>query len=460
MGSHRKVIAMRIMKFVHSIVTIAFFVVLYVSQYNSNQLSYSGLFSLALYATLIIWLFRTYKAQAVGMYRIWELVYSQFLSNGISAVFLYAVVCITWERPINPVPFLFMIVMQFLFNTLWSFLANKLFFSFYAPKKTLVVYEKKSELEIIEEIPFFKQKFSVKKWIQIPKSIDLLFDELSEYEVLFVLVGGSLLREKITLHCMQKGIQIYTVPRVEDIVLIGAKHFQVFNMPTMRICRSEPRIEYLLFKRLFDIVFAFSAIVALSPIIAIISLSVKIYDRGPVLYKQSRLTKDGKLFTIFKFRSMRTDAEQDGIARLALEEDDRITPVGKVIRAIRLDELPQLLNIIKGDMSIVGPRPERPEIAAQYEKDIPEFSLRLQVKAGLTGFAQVYGRYNTDPYHKLKMDLMYMNNMSLMEDLKLIFATVKILFLPESTKGIASGSTTAIDENLYKKYECNHTNDA
>ena len=164
----------------------------------------------------------------------------------------------------------------------------------------------------------------------------------------------------------------------------------------------------------------------------ITAVAIKAYDHGPVLYKQIRLTKDGKQFKILKFRSMRVDAEKDGVARLAADHDDRITPVGRVIRAIRFDELPQIFNILMGDMSIVGPRPERPEIAAQYEQEMPAFSLRLQVKAGLTGTAQVYGRYNTEPRDKLKMDLMYINNMSLVEDLKLIFATVKILFMKES----------------------------
>lgn len=143
---------------------------------------------------------------------------------------------------------------------------------------------------------------------------------------------------------------------------------------------------------------------------------------------------------------MRVDAEKDGIARLAAEHDDRITPVGRIIRMVRLDELPQLINILKGDMSFVGPRPERPEIAAEYEKEMPAFSLRLQVKAGLTGTAQVYGKYNTEPKDKLKMDLMYINHMSIIEDLKLMFATVRILFMRESTEGVAAGQTTAAVE--------------
>ena len=150
---------------------------------------------------------------------------------------------------------------------------------------------------------------------------------------------------------------------------------------------------------------------------------------------------------------MRQDAEKDGVARLASAHDDRITPIGRIIRAIRFDELPQLFNILKGDMSIVGPRPERPEIAEQYRKELPAFDLRLQVKAGLTGYAQVYGRYNTEPQDKLKMDLMYINHASFSEDFKLIFATIRILFMRESTEGVAKGQTTASTRKTEKTIE-------
>ena len=176
------------------------------------------------------------------------------------------------------------------------------------------------------------------------------------------------------------------------------------------------------------------------------AIIIKATDNGPVLYKQCRLTKDGKKFMVLKFRSMRVDAEKDGVARLSSgDKDDRITPIGKVIRKVRIDELPQLFNILFGDMSIVGPRPERPEIAEQYVKELPEFELRLQAKAGLTGYAQVYGKYNTTPYDKLQMDLMYIASPSVLADLKIMFATIKILFMPESTEGIAEGTTTAME---------------
>ena len=196
---------------------------------------------------------------------------------------------------------------------------------------------------------------------------------------------------------------------------------------------------------MFDIAVSITALIALSPIMLITAMAVKLTDGGPVFYRQKRLTKNGQEFYVLKFRSMRQDAEKDGVARLSTgDADPRITPIGHVIRKLRIDELPQLFNILGGSMSIVGPRPERPEIAAQYEKELPEFSLRLQAKAGLTGYAQVYGKYNTTPYNKLQMDLMYIANPSFFEDLRIIFATIKILFLPESTEGVEEGMETAM----------------
>ena len=183
--------------------------------------------------------------------------------------------------------------------------------------------------------------------------------------------------------------------------------------------------------------------IVLMPLFIFIALLIKIYDGGPVLYKQPRLTIDGKIFNIYKFRSMKMDSEKYG-AQLAKKNDDRVTPIGKVLRMLHFDEFPQLINIIKGDMSIVGPRPERPEIAAQYQKVIPEFDFRLKVKAGLTGYAQVYGKYNTTPYDKLKLDLTYIENYSFWLDIKLIFLTFKILFQKDNTEGIDITQITAL----------------
>ncbi|MBO6112618.1 MAG: sugar transferase, partial [Lachnospiraceae bacterium] len=201
-------------------------------------------------------------------------------------------------------------------------------------------------------------------------------------------------------------------------------------------------------KRLFDIIFSLLLIVVLSPLMLITAAVIKLYDGGPVLYKQIRCTKNAREFKILKFRSMIVNAEAAGKPQLALRSDPRITPVGRVIRKLRIDELPQLFNVLKGDMSFVGPRPERPEFIKQYVEDMPEFTYRMKVRAGITGYAQLYGKYNTKPYDKLKFDLYYMEQYSLLLDFRLIILTIKIVFSKESTEGVKEDEkVSGIDNN-------------
>ena len=206
-------------------------------------------------------------------------------------------------------------------------------------------------------------------------------------------------------------------------------------------------------KRTIDIICALLLLLFALPFMLITAVLIKLYDGGPILYKQIRCTLDQREFHILKFRSMKTDAEKDGVARLASKNDSRITPVGKFIRKCRIDELPQLINILRGDMSFIGPRPERPEIIDRYLEVMPEFAYRMKVKAGLAGFAQVYGKYNTSPYDKLKLDLTYIENYSVWLDIKLMLLTLKILFWPDSTEGIEEEQITALREEKQKTME-------
>ena len=192
--------------------------------------------------------------------------------------------------------------------------------------------------------------------------------------------------------------------------------------------------EQAIVKRIIDIVVSGIGLIIASPIMLICAIAIKLDDGGPILFRQNRITKDGKIFNIYKFRSMIVDADKDG-AKKAETDDDRITRVGKVIRMCRVDELPQLINVLKGDMSIVGPRPERIENVYEYTNKYPQFELRHKVKAGITGFAQLYGKYNTTPEDKLNMDLIYIETYSLLQDIKLMVLTFKILFMRESTEG-------------------------
>ncbi len=397
----------------------------------------------ACYIIVSIFLYRTYNAYKIGMYRIGEAFYAQTLANLFANGITYAFACLIELKLLNFVPVLLVFLAQSVISALWCLSANKLYFSMHKPMKTLVIYKDEEDLDKLSEIIHFENRFEIDGKLKDPQDIFDIIPALEGYHTVVISGIEATLRNGIVKACIDKDIDCYFIPHTGDVIIAGAKHIQSFSVPIMRARRAVLRPEYAFAKRALDIVLATLALIVASPFMAVTAIAIKLYDHGPALYKQVRLTKDGREFEILKFRSMRVDAEKDGVARLAAEHDNRITPVGKVIRAIRFDELPQIFNILRGDMSIVGPRPERPEIAAQYEEEMPAFSLRLQVKAGLTGMAQVYGKYNTEPRDKLKMDLMYINNMSLMQDLELIFATVRILFMKDSTEGIQQGQVTA-----------------
>ena len=253
-------------------------------------------------------------------------------------------------------------------------------------------------------------------------------------------------RNLLLKFCYGRSIRVYLLPKITDVILMGAEELHIFDSPIMLTREYSLSMEQRFFKRAIDIAGALILLTITSPIMLITAIIIKLYDGGPVLYKQVRCTINRKEFRIMKFRSMRTDAEKDGVARLAQKNDNRITPIGKFIRKCRVDELPQLFNILKGDMSFIGPRPERPEIIAQYMEVMPEFVYRMKVKAGLAGFAQVYGKYNTSPYDKLKLDLTYIENYSFWMDIKLMLLTLKILFWPDSTEGVETEQITALRE--------------
>ncbi len=392
---------------------------------------------------------RSYDAFHISTSPISELIYSQGLSLVISDFAMYMVIWLLSLHMPNVLPLLLTFLVQIAISVSWALLAHKWYFWNYEPRETAVIYDTREGMESLIGEYGLERKFRLEHVLQIKECLDRL-SVLDGCDTVFLAGIHSHDRNIILKYCMYRGIRVYVIPRVGDVLMGGAKQIHMFHLPMMQIERYHPIPEYRLAKRFFDILLSGIALIVLSPFILITAIAVK-SDGGPALYKQKRLTKDGRVFNVLKFRSMRVDAEKDGVARLSTgDKDDRITPVGRIIRKIRFDELPQLFNILRGDMSIVGPRPERPEIAAQYEKEMPEFALRLQAKAGLTGYAQVYGKYNTTPYDKLLMDLTYIGRPSLWEDFKICLATVKILFMPESTEGVEEGQVTAMGEKKEK----------
>ena len=411
--------------------------------YAHNGWDQTGLLVGVIYCVLYMTYGRIYESFLISLVRITEMVYSQALALLMSDGILYLVLSLMERRLVAVMPMLGLFAVQLLISVLWSVCAHKWYFASFAPKRTAVIHDRGRDVGELIGTYGLSKKFEVCRTATLEECLEGNFAVLEGMQTVFLCGISSHDRNLILKQCVEKGITVYVLPKIGDIIMSGAKQMHLFHLPFLRVGRYDPAPEYLFLKRLFDVVVSGCALIVLSPVMLLVGWAVR-RDGGPAFYRQCRLTKDGKRFDVLKFRSMRVDAEKDGKARLASAHDDRITPVGHFIRKVRIDELPQLINILKGDMSIVGPRPERPEIAAEYEKELPEFSLRLQAKAGLTGYAQVYGKYNTTPYDKLQMDLMYIANPSFWEDLRIIFASIKILFLPESTEGVAEGQETAM----------------
>ena len=399
---------------------------------------------IALYVLLYFIIGRVYDAFKMSYNSHGEMIYSQLLSLFEVNVIMYIVAWLLIRRVPAIPPVLSVMAIQIVFAVIWAYGSQAWYYHTFPANKTVIIYDMRQGLSKLIEDYNLEKKFKVVSVVSAAECINDL-SVLDDADTVFLIGVHSHDRNIVTKYCLMHDIEAFLIPRVGDLIITGSKRIHMFHLLMLKVERYNPTFEYMLIKRLGDIVLSLIGIVLFSPVILVTAICIKVEDRGPVLYKQCRLTRDGKRFDIYKFRSMKTDAEKDGVARLSTgDNDDRITKVGHFIRKVRIDEIPQLFNILAGDLTIVGPRAERPELAAEYEQELPEFALRLQAKAGLTGYAQVYGKYNTTPYDKLLMDLMYIANASVFEDIRIIFATVKILFMPESTEGIAEGQVTAL----------------
>lgn len=438
----------KFIKYLHWIVTVGIFFLFWMQFHYPKGLTHFtrafryDIFVPLGYGVLLGWFNQTFNGYTLGYFRIRSLAFSQTLADGFSAVIIYLIVTFAWFKIYSPWPFVPMLFLQAVWNCAWSYFANGYYYKVASIYHTVVIYRRRRDLLRFGDISGkpMERLFNIEKYIQY-NGTDFfeIKDQLLDYDCIFAAGVNPTLMNALCKYCTEHDVRGFFLPHIGDVIMSGAEHIKSFTSPVLSVRRTVGAYEYLLVKRVFDIFFAAFMLVLTSPFMVITAVLIKAYDRGPVFYRQVRLTKDGRLFRIVKFRSMRVDAEKDGVARLSTgEKDPRITPVGRFIRTYRLDELPQLWNILVGDMSVVGPRPERPEIAAEYEKVLPGFNLRLQVKAGLTGYAQVYGKYNTNPYEKLEFDLLYINRMNIITDLELIFNTFRILFSKESTEGAES----------------------
>lgn len=397
----------------------------------------------ALYGVLLVFFLQTYGGLKIGYLKRGNIIYSHILSLFIVNTIGYFILALIDKRFHSPVSFILLTVVDGIIVCIWVFLFQWIYGVLFPPRRLLVVYGVRPVFSIMEKIGARDDKYVIGGSISIDEGIDKIMAKAEEFEGIVVGDVPSHDRNLILKKCYDSSIRVYMIPKISDILVRSSTNLNLFDTPILLSKNEGLQIDQMAVKRFIDIVVSLIGIMLTSPLFVMFGAAIHLADRGPIFYTQTRLTIDGKLFKIYKFRTMRVDAEKDGVARLAGEADDRITDVGKILRATRLDELPQLFNIIKGEMSLVGPRPERPEIAAEYMEDLPEFAMRLKMKAGLTGYAQVHGKYNTTPYDKLKLDLHYIRNYSLWMDLILIVLTPKVLFMKESTEGVGEGEINA-----------------
>ena len=440
-----------VMLFIKIMTTVAItvaFIQVWVSNYTESLFSKNGNFVVILSFVLLFVVFSSlYSAFKIGIFRTHEIIYSYSLAIIFTNAVMYLELSLIARELVPILPLLISALFQVLIAAICSICANMVYFKLYAARKVVAIFsDDMYGFELIKKMSHISQRFKIECGLNAQRStFEQIKQQIDKYEAVVICSIDKNLEKQILSYCYTKEKRTYLLPDTSDIIINNSYNIQIGDTLVLMSRNRGLSIEQKLIKRMFDILISACGLIITLPISLICAISIKLDDGGPVFYRQNRITKDGKIFNILKFRSMRTDAEKDG-AKKAVDNDDRITHVGRIIRACRVDELPQLINILLGDMSIVGPRPERIENVYEYSSKYPEFELRHKVKAGLTGLAQLYGKYNTSPEDKLNMDLAYIENYSLLLDLKLIVLTFKVLFMKESTEGFDNSANEESDK--------------
>ena len=402
---------------------------------------------IAIYGLMFAMFAKLYGGLKVGYLKRVDVFYSLTLALLCTNVVEYFEITLINRWFLSPGPMIEMTGLQLILIIIWIWGSRYIYSKLYRARKLLVIYgDRDPGDDLIHKMNSRKDKYDISGKVHSSVGEMEIHKLMRNYDGVIIWDLPSMERNRYLKYCFAHSIRCYVSPKISDIILMGSDRIHLFDTHLLMSRNMGLSIDQRAAKRVMDMVISGIGIVITSPIMLIIALAVKLYDRGPVFYFQERLTVGGRSFMICKFRSMCVDSEKNG-ARLASKHDSRITPVGKVLRNLHLDELPQLFNVFKGDMSLVGPRPERKTIMREYEKELPEFYYRLKVKAGLTGYAQVYGKYNTTPYDKLKLDLFYIENYSFLLDIKLIFMTVKIFFQKEVSEGVDDKQVNALKDS-------------
>ena len=431
----------------------------WISFYNNYAFRshrYSGaIVTILVYTIIYIKAARVYKAFKIASFQIGETAFSQCIAIGLADLIVYIECCLISRRYVNVIPGLVTVIIQFVLAFIWATMAKQYFLAHVQPQNSVLIYgnnyqEDAERDDFINKIESrYGHLFKITKCIPTERISEGINSELEGFQILFLYGVDSEVQSELLDYCNFFDKKAYITPTIQSIIERGFQVKNLIDTPLFVYEKSSQQKKiYETVKRILDIVFSLFFLVILSPIMLVTALLIRLEDHGDIFFKQKRVTKDCKEFEIIKFRSMIMNAETNGESRPCIDGDPRITRVGKIIRSTRIDELPQLINILRGDMSIVGPRPERVEHNAMYTAEMPEFKYRLQVKAGLTGYAQIYGKYNTSPRDKLLLDLLYIENKSFLLDLRILFLTAKIMFIPESTEGFKNEKAERINSNI------------
>lgn len=414
------------------------FVLMYFDYYYGKVIYYfwGHMTYMAIYVMALILFNGIFGGFDIGFATTSDLIFSQVLSLIFSNAIIFFIFWVLTKGDIDIKPLFFYLGADILLDVFLNYVFNRIYYSVFPPKKTIMIYEREDESIYERILRYQANSYDIRKTESFA-SIREHLDELKEYECIVAVGLYPDQKNLLAKQCYDFRKSLYIVPGIYDVIMNSGRKVYLVDTPVFKVNNFGPSQLDKIVKRGFDIFFALVFLVITSPIFLITAIAIKLQDGGPAFYKQIRLTQYGRPFEIIKFRSMRMDAEKEGHAMLAKEHDDRITRVGRFIRSCRIDELPQLINILKGDMSVVGPRPERPELIEKIKEEVPEFDYRLGVRAGLTGYAQVYGKYNTRLKDKLLFDLIYIEQFSLLLDLRIMFMTFKILFKKESTEGVS-----------------------
>ena len=390
-----------------------------------------------IYIVMLIFMGRVFGGLSVGIRKNTEVVFSHFFTLLFVDFSFYVLLVLLSLKFPDPSQLLLGALIQYAVACAIISILGNLYRRLFKPYELLIIYGNESVNDFMPKLDTRRDRFHIRDAISSSGSEEELRAAIDANNTVMLVDIPAEKRNKIFKYCYENSKRLYVMPKISDIILNGATPINMFDTPLLFTDANPFEYEERVIKRAWDILFSLFLIILLSPIMLITAAAIKISDGGPVFYRQVRCTKNGRRFNILKFRSMIVDAEKAGKAMLATENDPRITKVGRIIRKCRIDELPQLINVLVGDMSFVGPRPERPEFIEKYMEEMPEFSYRMKIRAGITGYAQLYGKYNTKPYDKLKFDLYYMEQFSIGLDIKLMILTIKILFMKESTEGFS-----------------------